>query len=55
MPLEDIPQFLRLTPEQRKKAWDDHRVEQKPLPPEVVPAAKRITVPPGAKDADTDT
>jgi hypothetical protein len=47
MPL-DIPQFLRLTPEQRKKAWDDHRLEAKPLPPEVVPAAKRISL--GAKD-----
>jgi len=52
MPLEDIPQFLRLTPEQRKKAWDDHRLQTKPLPPEVVPAFKRITTPPDGVEDD---
>ena len=52
MPLENIPKYLLLTPEERKKAWDDHLVEAKPLPPEALPAFKRITTPPGAKDVD---
>lgn len=54
MPLENIPEFLRLTPEQRKKAWDDHLVEAKPLPPDVLPALKRITTPPGVRIGNDD-
>lgn len=52
--LEDIPEFLRIPPDQRKAAWDARRVA-KALPPETAPAIKRITTPPGAKDDDTDT
>lgn len=57
MPLEDIPTFLRLTPEERKAAWDQHRLEAKPVPAAkfLPPEIKRIATPPGAKDADTDT
>lgn len=55
MPLEDIPEFLKLTPEQRKAAWDAHRIEAKPLPAALMPPEfKRITSPPGAKDGDLD-
>ena len=55
MPLEDIPEFLKLTPEQRKAAWDQHRLEQKPVPAaKFLPEVKRISTPPGATDADTD-
>lgn len=34
MPLEDIPEFLRIPQEERKAAWDKHRAERKILPPE---------------------
>jgi hypothetical protein len=53
MPLEDIPTFLKLTPEERKAAWDAHKLEAKTIPA-VLPEIKRIATPPGAKDADTD-
>ncbi len=55
MPLEDIPTFLKLTPEERKAAWDQHRLEAKPIPAALtLPEIKRITTPPGATDADVD-
>jgi len=56
MPLEDIPRFLKLTPEERKAAWDKHRLASPKLanvlPPE--PPKLKIQAPPGARDADTD-
>lgn len=58
MPLEDIPKYLRLTPESRKAAWEKHRVEAKPLPPETLPTIRRIQDIPGAKhgqDSSDDT
>jgi hypothetical protein len=57
MPLEDIPAYLRLTPEERKAAWDKHRLTARPLPAALntlPPDPKRITSPPGVKDDDTD-
>lgn len=55
MPLEDIPAFLRIPQDERKKAWDARRVAAKPLPPEALPALRRITDLPGAKHDDADT
>jgi hypothetical protein len=53
MPLEDIPTFLKLSPEERKAAWDEHRAKAKPLPPEIK-TLPPILSPPGATNADTD-
>lgn len=50
--LEDIPAFLRIPQEERKKVWDERRVAAKPLPPEL-PELRRITDLPGAKTDDT--
>jgi hypothetical protein len=50
MPLEDIPKFLQIPQDQRKKAWDDRRIAAKPMPPEAPPALRRIPSLPGAKD-----
>lgn len=52
MPLEDIPEFLKISPSDRKAAWEKHRAAAKPLPPE--PAPRRITDVPGVKHDDPD-
>lgn len=56
MPLEDIPAFLRIPQDERKKAWEERRVVAKPLPPETPPVLRRITSIPGVvTDADPDS
>lgn len=53
MPLEDIPEFLKIPQAERTAAWDKHRLT-KSLPPATLPEIKRITTPPGVTDDDTD-
>lgn len=54
MPLEDIPEFLKLTAEERKAAWDKARAAR-PLPVETKPSYRPITGIPGAKDDDSNS
>jgi hypothetical protein len=54
MPLEDIPEFLKLTQEERKAAWEKFRATR-PLPVEAKPSYRPITGIPGAKDDDSNT
>jgi hypothetical protein len=54
MPLDDIPSFLKLSAEERRAAWEKHRLEAKALPLETMAPLKRIKGIPGAKDEHAD-
>lgn len=52
----DIPEFLKISPERRKQAWDERRVAVKPLPTETAPVYRRIpSIPGAAPDDDGNT
>lgn len=50
MPLENIPEYLRLSQDERKAAWEKHRLEAKPLPPEPKLPRRSLGDVPGVKD-----
>lgn len=54
MPLENIPEYLKLSQGERRAAWEKHRLEAKALPPEVKPRRLPLGDIPGAKDEHAD-
>lgn len=50
MPLENIPEYLKLSQDERRAAWEKHRLEAKALPPEVKPRRLPLGDIPGAKE-----
>ncbi len=49
MPLEDIPEFLKIPQAERKAAWDAFRIAR-PLPREMKPEYRPIPDLPGGTD-----